>query len=155
MRGKFTSERFRCSPLTFNQVPEDLAMILNDSSLFSNSADITTKEILKRYGDRAKAPTVNSAPNIVASTGTASPQGTAPVVTRVDTDPHQQNAWQNESSVRHVGGDPMTPPTLPYVKPSHPNGSTESHGSPNRGGGDRSSMRSGTFDKQRSMAQMA
>ena len=35
-------------------------MILNDSSLFSNSADITTKEILKRYGDRAKAPQINS-----------------------------------------------------------------------------------------------
>lgn len=142
-----------CSPLTPSQVPEDLAMILNDSSLFSNSADITTKEILKRYGDRAKAPTVNSAHNVVASNGTASPQGNAPE--RVDTDPNQQNAWQNESSVRHVGSEqPMTPPTLPY-KPSHPNGSTESHGSPNRGGGDRSSMRSGAFDKQRSMAQMA
>ncbi|KJX95929.1 rho-GTPase-activating protein [Zymoseptoria brevis] len=136
------------------EVPEDLAMILNDSSLFSNSADITTKEILKRYGDRAKAPTANTSsgtPNIVVN-GTSSPQASAPVVTRVDTDPHQQNAWQNESSVRHVAGDAMTPPNLPY---GNPNGSTESHGSPSRG--DRSSMRSGGgsgFDnkQQRSMA---
>ncbi|PPJ53539.1 hypothetical protein CBER1_00319 [Cercospora berteroae] len=113
------------------EVPEDLAMILNDSSLFSNNAEITTKEILKRYGDRAKAPTVNSGHIVAAQNGTTSPPSSAPVVTRVDTDPYQQSAWQNESSVRHVGSDrdPMTPPTLPYA---NPNASTESHGSPNR-----------------------
>lgn len=105
-------------------------MILNDSSLFSNSADITTKEILKRYGDRAKAPTVNSNQGTVtANNGTTSPPASA-AVTRVDTDPHQQTAWRQESSVRHVANDAMTPPTLPYVNPS---ASTESHGSPNRG----------------------
>lgn len=106
-------------------------MILNDSSLFSNNAEITTKEILKRYGDRAKAPTVNSGHVVAAQNGTTSPPSSAPVVTRVDTDPYQQSAWQNESSVRHVGSDrdPMTPPTLPYA---NPNASTESHGSPNR-----------------------
>jgi hypothetical protein len=45
----------------------------------------------------------------------------------------------------------MTPPNLPY---RNPNGSTESHGSPSRGPGDRSSMRGGGFDnkQQRSMA---
>lgn len=122
-------------------------MILNDSSLFSNSAEITTKEIFKRYGDRAKAPVVNhnsSMPTMVANNGTASPLTTAPVVTRVDTDPHQQTAWQNESSVRHVGSETMTPPTLPYAQP---NASSESQGSPNRSGG----MRSGNYDKQRAM----
>lgn len=35
------------------EVPEDLQSILNDSSLFSGGADLTTKEILKRYGDMA------------------------------------------------------------------------------------------------------
>ena len=91
----------------YPQVPEDLAMILNDSSLFSNSADITTKEILKRYGDRAKAPTYGSAPSgLGANNGTTSP---TPVATRID--PDVQNAWQNESSVRHVGSDlTNTPP---------------------------------------------
>lgn len=38
-------------PLTPRQVPEDLQSILNDNLLFSSSAEITTKEILKRYGD--------------------------------------------------------------------------------------------------------
>jgi len=142
-------------------------MILNDSSLFSNSAEITTKEILRRYGDRAKAPTVNSQhPNLPsASNGTTSP---TPVVTRVETDQHVQNAWQNESSVRHVGSDRdrdrdrdregypggggvggavggQTPPSLPYA---NPRGSQDSNGSPNRG-----SIRAGAgnYDKQRAM----
>ncbi|KAK5131758.1 hypothetical protein LTR08_000589 [Meristemomyces frigidus] len=135
------------------EVPEDLAMILNDSSLFSSTADITTKEILKRYGDRAKAPTINSqhpgTPS--AHNGTTSP---TPMAMRVDTDPHMQNAWQNESSVRHVGSDreaygggggsaalgEQTPPSLPYANARV---SAESQGSPNRG-----SLRAG-YDKHR------
>ncbi|KAF2773235.1 GTPase-activating protein-like protein of the rho/rac family [Teratosphaeria nubilosa] len=138
------------------EVPEDLALILNDSSLFSNSADITTKEILKRYGDRAKAPTITTqhpgAPS--ANNGTTSP---APVATRVDTDPHMQTAWQNESSVRHVGsdradghwqqqprsGDPQTPPNLPYTSEGR---NSQDNQSPNR-----SSMRGQAYDKQRVM----
>ena len=139
------------------QVPEDLALILNDSSLFSNSADITTKEILKRYGDRAKAPTVNSpAFNAIKSdsygdASSAVPQTsnsyngreTVPVAQRVDTDPNMATAWQNESSVRHVGSDLNTPPNLPYAQGRS---SQDSHGSPNR-----SSMRNGGWDKQRAM----
>jgi len=49
-----------------DQVPEDLQSILNDSSLFSGSADITTKEILKRYADVASwkpSASTSSAPN--------------------------------------------------------------------------------------------
>lgn len=123
------------------EVPEDLALILNDSGLWSNNAEITTKEILKRYGDRAKAPTVgNSIPHEIAehpprSSGTA---GGTPVVTRVDTDPHQQDAWRNESSVRAVAAEgssgALHAPNLPYN--TQHNGSTESHGgSPTRNGG--------------------
>jgi hypothetical protein len=154
--------------LTPPQVPEDLALILNDSSLFSQNADITTKEILKRYGDRAKAPTVNSqhpqSPS--ANNGTTSP---TPVATRVDPDPRAQNSWK-ESSVRHVQNDgrgegiqggpvgagagygEQTPPSLPYAGP---NGSTESHGNgngnTNGGSPSRGSMRAGAYDKQRAM----
>jgi hypothetical protein len=125
---------------TSPQVPEDLALILNDSGLWSNNAEITTKEILKRYGDRAKAPTVgNSIPHELSeqfpprSSGTAG--GVNPVVTRVDTDPHQQDAWRNESSVRAVAADgTFQPPNLPYTT-HQKNGSTESHGgSPTRNG---------------------
>lgn len=121
------------------QVPEDLALILNDSGLWSNNAEITTKEILKRYGDRAKAPTVgNSIPDLTEypprSSGTAG--GANPVVTRVDTDPHQQDAWRNESSVRAVAAEGgFAAPNLPYST-QQANGSTESHGgSPTRNGG--------------------
>lgn len=138
------------SPLTFTtQVPEELALILNDSSLFSNSADITTKEILKRYGDRAKAPVVASPafnstkPDSYGDASSPVPPGQSssgmpmPVAQRVDTDPNMLTAWQNESSVRHVGSDTqpnqaggVTPPTLPYAQSRH---SQDSGGSPNRG----------------------
>ena len=156
MRGKYSTmappTQAHC--LTVEQVPEDLAMILNDSSLFSNSADITTKEILKRYGDRAKAPRVSSpAANATktesygdASSPAAQPsrsystrEGGAPVAHRVDTDPNMATAWQNESSVRHVGSDLGTP-SLPYA---NPRSSQESHGSPSR-----SSMRSPAWDRR-------
>ncbi|PSK42286.1 Rho-type GTPase-activating protein 1 [Elsinoe australis] len=107
------------------EIPEDLSLILNDSSLFSASADITTKEILKRYGDRARAPTINNpsqtpqpsstfegpAPGAAPGTPRSRDQNgrptITPVATRVDRDEVQGNAWSNESSVRHVqdGGE--------------------------------------------------
>lgn len=130
------------------EVPEDLSLILNDSTLFSASADITTKEILKRYGERARVP--SSTPQIVSESSASPPasksrdgRSSAPVVTRVDTDPEQANAWNNESSVRHVGGGDAT---------SHPpygmtaNGSTESHSSPTR-----NSYRNSGYEKPRPM----
>jgi len=89
------------------EVPEDLQSILNDPSLFNNSSDITTKEILKRYGDIG----TNGGPRHQVETSETSSLGRsrdgsgralAPVVTRVDTDPSQAHAWQKESSVRHV-----------------------------------------------------
>jgi len=90
------------------EVPEDLQSILSDPSLFNNSSDITTKEILKRFGDLG----INGGPrHQVETTESSSPSGRskdsssralAPVVTRVDTDPSQTFAWQKESSVRHV-----------------------------------------------------
>ena len=75
----------------------------------------------------------------------------APVLTRVDTDPHQLNAWQKESSVRHIQGNGTptypsasnqnTPPQhhFEFANPSSPYhqraGSTESaasYGTPYR-----------------------
>lgn len=144
---------------TMCEIPEDLSSMLNDSSLFSSSADITTKEILKRYGDRARVP--SSTPAIVHVGDTAAEQSgnsprregnrpnLAPVVTRVDPDPAAQHAWSTESSVRHVrdagdgnevpgsgaagaGGPVLGQPQFPYALR---NDSTESHGSPNRNSG--------------------
>lgn len=131
------------------EVPEDLSLILNDSSLFSASAEITTKEILKRYGERAAmkpSPNLNptapgnappaglntSSPNMNASPPPKSRDGrsSAPVVTRVDTDPAQATAWQSESSVRHVNGPDgaMAPPVQPYALGANANLSAESTG---------------------------
>ena len=58
---------------------------------------------------------------------------------RVDTDPNMATAWQNESSVRHVGSDRdgyggEGRPNLPYAeRGGGGRNSSESHGSPNRG----------------------
>ena len=122
------------------QVPEDLQSILNDSSLFNNSSDITTKEILKRYADIGKS-TGAQRTTVVTNPGDSPPPRSreggngntrtrAPVVTHVDTDPYQANAWQRESSVRHVqgpGGPTYTSasqqntPNPPYTSVSNQN----------------------------------
>ncbi|KAH8593548.1 hypothetical protein B0O99DRAFT_688384 [Bisporella sp. PMI_857] len=98
------------------EIPEDLQSLLNDQSLFQNSSDITTKEILKRYGDIAY-----TGPKPVGDASEASSPGgrpkdrvLAPVVTRVDTDSAQTHAWQKESSVRHVQN-----PYPPYASGSN------------------------------------
>jgi len=129
---------------TFCEIPEDISLILNDSSLFSSSAEMTTKEILKRYGDRNKGQGPAHTPTITdpSAEEMGSPRSQAnrpahnPVATRVDTDPSQANAWQNESSVRHVkdnaelgGQGALGTPQMPYTMR---NDSTESHGSPSR-----------------------
>ena len=61
---------------------------------------------------------------------------------RIDTDPSMAQAWQNESSVRHVGNSEVVVP--PYAKEGQPRSSSESHGSPSR-----SSMRGHNWDKGR------
>lgn len=101
------------------EVPEDLQSILNDPSLFNNPSDITTKEILKRYGDlgaaggpRHEVHTTEGAQRSKDGSGRA----LAPMVTRVDTDPSQAYAWQKEASVRHVQD-----PSAPYAGPSNNN----------------------------------
>ena len=86
--------------------------MLNDP-IFEKEADVTTKEILKRYGDMSKASKVN----ISQGHGNGSREGRG-AIQHVDDQAAQ--AWPMESSVRHVGqqqqqaagpGNPMnTPP---------------------------------------------
>ncbi|KAK1811514.1 Rho-type GTPase activating protein Rga1 [Friedmanniomyces endolithicus] len=162
------------------EVPEDLAMILNDSSLFSSSADITTKEILKRYGDRVKAPTIHSPaqtnhngdgdgftspPSKNGGGGGTGGQGPL-ATTRVEPDSGMlQTAWQHETSVRHVGaGGAMTGDGTGADGTTAP----PQHGSPYAGGDDggegartsgdsgrasptRGNIRTGQYDRQRAM----
>ncbi|KAM3086822.1 Rho-type GTPase activating protein Rga1 [Clarireedia jacksonii] len=89
------------------EVPEDLLSILNDPVLFNNSSDITTKEILKRYGDISS--TGGAKHQVETSDGSGSRDGNGkpvtPAVTRVDVDPAHP-PWQKESSVRHVQDPP-------------------------------------------------
>ncbi|TVY80455.1 Rho-type GTPase-activating protein [Lachnellula suecica] len=108
------------------EVPEDLQSILGDPTLFKNDSDITTKEILKRYGDIGQ----NGGPRHQVEMTEGSPQRSkegsgrtvAPVVTRVDTDPSQAYAWQKESSVRHVQD-----PSIPYGGSSNQNTPPQHH----------------------------
>lgn len=102
------------------EVPEDLQSILADPTLFNNPSDITTKEILKRYGDigtnggpRRQVETEQSP---LGRSKDGSGRALAPVVTRVDTDPSQAYAWQKESSVRHV-----QEPSAPWAGNSNQN----------------------------------
>ena len=106
------------------KVPEDIQSILNDSSLFESGADLTTKEILKRFGDIGKhqaqitgadgasppAGAVAAANATVAGTGveghlprSRQSRSVAPVVARVDSD--LANRPPEPSSVRHIHGN--------------------------------------------------
>ncbi|EKD20998.1 uncharacterized protein L3040_004617 [Drepanopeziza brunnea f. sp. 'multigermtubi'] len=102
------------------EVPEDLLSILSDQTLFNNPGDITTKEILKRYGDLG----ANGGPRHTVETQ-SSPLGTtkdgggralAPVVHRVEAESSQAHAYQKESSARHVQD-----PAAPYASSSNQN----------------------------------
>jgi hypothetical protein len=92
------------------QVPEDLQSILTDSSLHDGSAELTTKEILQRYGHVGRGNVQASQASVQAADAPAkgplsasgSNRPTGPLATRVDVDPSQANAWQKQSSVRHV-----------------------------------------------------
>jgi hypothetical protein len=104
------------------KVPEDLQSILSDSSLFNNTSDITTKEILKRYGDIATSaahrPQITTqppdAPPSSKDSSANTSRATAPIITHVDTDPYTSQPWPKESSVRHVQG-PGAAPLYPAV----------------------------------------
>lgn len=85
--------------------------MLTDSSLFGGEAQLTTKQILKRWDDIKKdgLPTAQQFVQSADAPGQGPPSGSGsqrskPVVTRVDTDPYQADAWQKQSSVRHVQG---------------------------------------------------
>ena len=80
--------------------------ILTDTSLHSGPAELTTKEILSRYGHIAKGQvqkqTVQGPDGPGRSPISASNSTGGPVATRIDVDPYQATAWQKQSSVRPV-----------------------------------------------------
>ena len=118
------------------QVPEDLQSILTDSSLHNGAADITTKEILTRYGDIAKGHVQSRQSNVQGPdapahgplSATNSHRSNGPVATRVDVDQSQANAWQKQSSIKHVQnvntnasqGLPSPQPDVGFSGPNSP-----------------------------------
>jgi hypothetical protein len=88
--------------------------ILNEAAFNtdpSNSETLTTKEVLKRYGDLRSSAVPQPSPS-TTSPSSARPQrhgGRPGAVTHPD-----PMAWQNEASVRHIGGNggyaPPPPP---------------------------------------------
>ncbi|KAK4673645.1 Rho-type GTPase activating protein Rga1 [Podospora pseudopauciseta] len=86
-------------------VPDDLADLLQDQSLFNNSAELTTKEILKRFGDRAANGPIRQYSDVGELMGRHDNNPSRPPPRRIETDPA---SWQQESSVR-----PMQEPTIP------------------------------------------
>lgn len=97
------SEEFAC-------VPEDLLLILQDTSLFANSADLTTKDILKRCEDKLNSNVASSSKTIEAITRRPTDRPKPPQ--RVDTDANQVWATNHESSI-----DPASTTSLPLQSP--------------------------------------
>ncbi|KAF2674158.1 RhoGAP-domain-containing protein [Microthyrium microscopicum] len=96
------------------EVPEEIVSVLNDPSLFENNTDLTTKELLKRFGDIGRFPAGGMpSPGIRQHTGSRPSQGRSGNVVAQD-----PQAWQNEASVRHVGSGATPSGNFTYG-PSH------------------------------------
>ena len=125
-------------------MPEDLQSILTDSNLHNATADLTTKDILSRYGDIVRGnvgkQTVQPADGPAQgppSSAAGSSKSPHPMAQRVDVDPSQATAWQKQSSVRPVqnlgppgqhGDFNFSAPRSPYAgnRTESPNSQSES-----------------------------
>lgn len=87
-----------------HQVPDDLVDVLNDPMLFSNNGEITTKEILKRFGDRTGNSAGGRPYGQVGEVMNRHDSATRPLARRVETDP---SVWKEETSVRPVQDVPF------------------------------------------------
>ncbi|KAL4892536.1 hypothetical protein BDV59DRAFT_202656 [Aspergillus ambiguus] len=88
---------------TMCEIPDDLQMVLSDTTLLKENSEVTTKEILKRYGDIARG-SFSQKPNNGGETVTITTSNrgaNVPTSARIE-DPSQDGAWQQQSSVRHV-----------------------------------------------------
>ncbi|KAJ5475316.1 Rho-type GTPase-activating protein 1 [Penicillium diatomitis] len=132
------------SLITYNdtmcEIPDDLQAVLSDTTLFKENTEVTTKDILKRYGDIARG-SLSSKPDngFDAFTINNHRNQSTPTAARIETDPSQDTAWQMQSSVRHVAGpgnhsqsanaqpqagfDFAPPPAAYHRDRSHSNGS--------------------------------
>jgi hypothetical protein len=82
--------------------------MLSDQALYNSNGEVTTKEILKRFGDRrvnGSQPQFGDASELMSRHHEIANR---PPPRRIETDP---SAWQTESSVRTVQQEP----TIPYA----------------------------------------
>ncbi|EHA24637.1 hypothetical protein CBS147343_8261 [Aspergillus niger] len=89
---------------TMCEIPEDLQSVLSDTTFFKENTEVTTKEILRRYGDIARgsfSPKASNGGETVTITN-SNRAANIPTSARIETDPSQDTAWQMQSSVRHV-----------------------------------------------------
>lgn len=116
---------------------------MTDTGLHVGPAEITTKEILSRYGHIAKGQVQKQTvqgPDGPARSPMSATNSLGPVATRVDVDPYQATAWQKQSSVRpvqNIAAAATTPqndfnfsaPNSPYARNrAGSSGSAGSHG---------------------------
>ncbi|KAL2134762.1 hypothetical protein VTI74DRAFT_10918 [Chaetomium olivicolor] len=87
-------------------VPDDLVDILNDQSLFSSSADLTTKDILKKFSTRGENGLGPRQYAEVTEIVGRHEIPSRPPPRRMETDPAQ---WQQESSARPMQQEPTIP----------------------------------------------
>ncbi|KAM5356173.1 hypothetical protein ACJ41O_002819 [Fusarium nematophilum] len=90
------------------QVPDEILGLLNDPYIFSNSGDITTKEILKRFQDRRGQISITDVNEVFNRPDNS----TRPPARRVETDPA---VWQGEATVRTIQD-----PSMPYANNNGP-----------------------------------
>ncbi|THC94776.1 hypothetical protein EYZ11_005722 [Aspergillus tanneri] len=85
---------------TMCEIPEDLQSVLTDTNFFRDNSEVTTKEILKRYGDIARGSFSQKSRNGGETvTITNSNRGAnMPTSARIETDPAQDAAWQQAQS---------------------------------------------------------
>jgi len=94
---------------TTPKVPAPLESILGDPQLFSNSGEITSKELLKRFQELQGQGQPLHGVDMAESITSRQDGSTRPPARRVETDPA---LWRGESSVRPVIQD-----TTPVVTP--------------------------------------
>ena len=119
------------------EVPEDIQIILSDPTVFSDSAEMSTKEIIKRLDDFKKGGQLRKTGTMPQdSTRTRSSHGSNPVVVAT-----QDNApaWHAETQVRTATGSNYNTPGVAqngfYGTPGSQYGSRDSfgaNGSPHR-----------------------
>lgn len=107
-------------------MPEDLQSILTDNALHTASADMSTKEILARYGHIVQGH-VQSQKTVAAADAPAhsasNSQDTNGMATRIDVDANQATALQKQSSARPVqnqyqnnSAHDLVAPRAPYAQ---------------------------------------